>query len=46
MNRNNVRMEQFPDSLLAAMAGMRHRPLFAATAEQQADIDVGARLRT
>ena len=45
VNLNNVRMEQFPDSLLAAMAGMRQRPLFAATAEEQADIDVGAGLR-
>ena len=46
VNLNNVRMEQFPDSLLAATAGLHHRPLFAATAAEQADIDVGARLRT
>lgn len=46
VNLNNVRMEQFPDSLLASIAGLRRTPLFAATAEEMADIDVGVRLRT
>ena len=46
VNLNNVRMEQFPDSLLASIAGLRRASLFAATAEEMADIDVGGRLRT
>ena len=46
VNLNNVRMEQFPDSLLASIAGLRRASLFAATAEEIADIDVGGRLRT
>ena len=46
VNLNNVRTEQFPDMLLAPMAGLRRAPLFAATAEEMADIDVGGRLRT
>ena len=46
VNLNNVRMEQFPDSLLASIAGLRRASLFAATEEQKADIDVGGRLRT
>jgi LemA protein len=45
VNLNNVRTEQFPDSLLAPMAGLTRAPLFVATAEQTADIDVGGRLR-
>jgi LemA protein len=45
VNINNVRMEQFPDSLLASMAGLQRRPLFQATAEERADVDVGARLK-
>ena len=45
VNINNVKMEQVPDRLLASFAGLRHRPLFEATAEERADIDVGARLR-
>ena len=45
VNINNVRMEQVPDRLLASFAGLRHRPLFEATAEERADVDVGARLR-
>ena len=46
VNLNNVRMEQFPDSLLAARAGLQRTPLFVATAEEKADLDVGARLRS
>ena len=45
VNLNNVRTEQFPDMLLAPMAGLTRVPLFAATAEQSSDIDVGGRLR-
>ena len=45
VNLNNVRTEQFPDMLLAPLAGLTRVPLFAATAEQSADIDVGTRLR-
>jgi LemA protein len=46
VNLNNVRTEQFPDMLLAPMAGLTRVPLFAATPEQTADIDVGGRLRS
>ena len=45
VNLNNVRTEQFPDMLLAPMAGLKRAPLFVATPEQIADIDVGGRLR-
>jgi LemA protein len=45
VNLNNVRTEQFPDMLLAPMAGLTRAPLFVATPEQTADIDVGGRLR-
>ncbi len=44
VNLNNVRTEQLPDSLLASIAGVRRTALFAATAAETADIDVGARL--
>jgi LemA protein len=46
VNLNNVRTEQFPDSLLASRAGLRRASLFAATPEEMADIDVGGRLKT
>ena len=45
VNLNNVRTEQLPDMMLAPMAGLTRKPLFVATAEQSADIDVGGRLR-
>ncbi len=45
VNINNVRMEQFPDSLLVSTAGLKIRPLFQASPEDRADIDVAARLR-
>jgi LemA protein len=45
VNINNVRLEQFPDRLIVARAGLRRRPLFEATAEERADVDVGARLK-
>jgi LemA protein len=45
VNLNNVRMEHFPDSLLAGSAGLVRRPLFEGTAVERMDVDVGARLR-
>lgn len=45
VNINNVRMEQFPDQLLVPMAGLRRRPLFEASEQERADVDVGSRLR-
>jgi LemA protein len=44
VNLNNVRMEQFPDALLVGMAGLVARPLFAAQAQERADVAVGALL--
>lgn len=44
VNINNVRLEEFPDALLAATAGLAHRPLFQALAAERADLDVAARL--
>jgi LemA protein len=44
VNLNNVRMEQFPDALLVPRAGIVRRPLFAAAAEEQADVAVAALL--
>jgi LemA protein len=41
VNANNVRMEQFPDALLAGMAGLITRPLFAAEGQERADVNVG-----
>ena len=41
VNVNNVRMEQFPDALLAGMAGLIARPLFAAEVQERADVNVG-----
>jgi LemA protein len=46
VNLNNVRMEQFPDLLLAGAAGLQQRSLFEAQEEERADVDVGARLRS
>jgi len=44
VNLNNVRMEQFPDVLLVGPAGLIRRPLFAAEAQERADVNVGALL--
>lgn len=44
VNLNNVRLEQFPDLLLAGPAGLVPRPLFGAEAQERADLDVGALL--
>lgn len=45
VNINNVRMEQFPDLLLASSVGLVRLPLFETTAADRTDVDVGARLR-
>lgn len=44
VNLNNVRMEQFPDSLLRNIAGLTRKPLFVAVEPERADVDVGALL--
>jgi len=44
VNINNVRLEQFPDLLLAAAAGLTRKPPFEALTAERADVDVGARL--
>lgn len=44
VNINNVRIEQFPDSLLASLARLAHRPLFETAEAERGDVDVGTRL--
>jgi LemA protein len=44
VNINNVSLEQFPGRLMAPSAGLQRRPLFEATAEERADVNVSARL--
>jgi len=44
VNINNVRIEQFPDMLLASFAQLVRKPLFEAAASERSDVDVGARL--
>ena len=44
VNLNNVRMEQFPDMLLASFAQLTRKPLFEAAVAERSDVDVGARL--
>lgn len=39
-NINNVRMEQFPETLVAGMAGCKHAPLLEFTAEEKSDVDL------
>ena len=46
VNLNNVRIEQFPDMLLASFAQLVRKPLFEAAAAERADVDVGAGLGT
>lgn len=41
---NNARMEQFPDLLVARLAGLCRAPLFAATAAERASVQLGGRL--
>ncbi|MFL6694172.1 MAG: LemA family protein [Ramlibacter sp.] len=45
VNINNVRLEEFPDLLLAGAAGLARKPLFEAQGAERADVDVGAALR-
>jgi LemA protein len=44
VNLNNVRLEQFPDMLLASIAQLVRKPLFDAAPAERSDVDVGARL--
>jgi LemA protein len=46
VNINNVRLEEFPDLLLAGFAGLARKPLFEAQSAERADVDIGAALRT
>ena len=41
VNVNNVRIEQFPDSIVAGMFGFRPAQLLEFSAEEKADVDVG-----
>ena len=45
VNLNNVRLEEFPDLLLANAAGLVRKPLFEAQDAERADVDIGAALR-
>ena len=42
---NNTRMEQVPDRLLVGFAGLKVRPLFEASAQERADVNVADRLK-
>jgi LemA protein len=42
---NNTRLEQVPDRLLAGLAGITRRPLFEASAQERADVNVADRLK-
>lgn len=46
VNINNVRLEQFPDLLLASSVGLVRRPLFESSEAERADVDIGAILKT
>jgi LemA protein len=41
VNINNVRIEQFPDSIVAGMFGFKAAALLEFSAEEKADVDVG-----
>ncbi len=41
VNINNVRIEQFPDSIVAGMFNFKPAPLLEFSAEEKADVDVG-----
>lgn len=45
VNINNVRLEEFPDLLLAGFAGLARKPLFEAQSGERADVDIGTALR-
>jgi LemA protein len=42
VNTNNVHMAQFPDMLLAGIAGLHRRDLFVASDDDKKDVNVGA----
>jgi LemA protein len=44
VNVNNARLAQFPDMLLAEIAGLRRRDMFAASEDEKKDVDAGAAL--
>jgi LemA protein len=44
VNINNARLAQFPDMLLAGIAGLRLRAMFAASEDENTDLNVGGRL--
>jgi LemA protein len=46
VNRNNVRIEQFPDVLVARLFGFRPFDLLEFDAVQLQDVDLGALFRT
>ena len=41
VNVNNVRIEQFPDSMIAGMFSFKPAPLLEFLAEEKADVDIG-----
>jgi LemA protein len=41
VNVNNVRIEQFPDSIIAGMFAFKPAPLLEFQAEEKADVDIG-----
>jgi LemA protein len=45
VNINNVRLEEFPDLLLAGFAGLTRKSLFEALSAERADVDIGAAFR-
>jgi len=45
VNINNVRIEQFPDLLVARLFGFRERPLLEFSEEEKRDVNVGALFR-
>jgi len=44
VNVNNARLAQFPDMLLAGIAGLHRRDMFAASEDEKKDVDAGAAL--
>jgi len=46
VNMNNVRMEQFPDSLMVGVAGIKPRHLYEVATSDKEDVNVGALFST
>ena len=46
MNRNNVRIETFPDVIVARLANFGARDLLVFSAEEKKDVDVKALFQT